>query len=52
MHRLKTCATINFIAVSPPLDGGGLFIFPLTPALSPNGGEGEFEELSRTVIQG
>ena len=27
MHRLKTCATINFIAVSPPLDRGGLFLF-------------------------
>jgi len=26
VHRLKTCATINFLAVSPPLDGGGLFL--------------------------
>ena len=26
MHRLKTCATINFIGASPSLDRGGLFI--------------------------
>ena len=26
MHRLKTCAAIHFLAVSPPLDGGGLFL--------------------------
>jgi len=25
VHRLKTCATINFLAASPPLDGDGLF---------------------------
>ena len=27
MHRLKTCATINFLAPSPSLDRGGLFLF-------------------------
>jgi hypothetical protein len=26
-HRLETCATINILAASPPLDGGGLFLW-------------------------